>query len=597
MQELQYPFDAALILQNCRRIKKKLLAESAKRVHKRIAVLGGSTTHDIVRVLELFLLDAGIEPEFYESEYGQYYQDAMFGNDELDGFAPDLIFIHTTNRNLTVPYPTMTDSRQQVNALINEQMAYYIGMWQTIRERYHCTVIQNNFEFPLYRLMGNKDATDYRGRVRFLNQLNSLFADYAAKQQDFYIHDIQYLSADYGLQKWQDPFFWYMYKYALCLPAIPVFAYSLANMIKSIFGKNKKALALDLDNTLWGGVVGDDGVDGIEIGQETPLGQGFCEFQTYIRQLRDLGVILNVASKNEPENAIAGLNHPAGILRPDDFAVIQANWNAKSDNIADIASSLNILPESMVFVDDNPAEREIVRGYVSGIAVPEVNRVEDYIQTIDRAGYFEVTAYSEDDGKRNEMYQANFRREQAQAAYTNYDEYLTSLAMKAEIRDFQPVYLARITQLTNKSNQFNVTTRRYTTSEMETISRDPAYLRLYGKLEDRFGDNGIVSVVIGKKQGTVLHLDLWLMSCRVLKRDMEYAMLDTLVAHCREAKIEEIVGYYYPTAKNKMVQSLFADFGFSCVSEDDMGNTVWTLSVDRYRPKNRFICVNGKDEA
>ncbi len=592
MRELEYPFDSELILQNRRKLRKALIADGSARIKKNIAVLGGSTTHDIIAALELFLLNQGIEPSFYESEYAQYYQDAMFGNPELDEFHPDIIFIHTSLRNINVGFPSMSDSREQVKELIDSQVKYFEGMWEKLRSKFNCPIIQNNFEMPFYRLLGNKDAQDYRGRTNFVTELNRRFYEYADEHNDFYIHDINYISAAYGLEQWSDPFYWYMYKYCLCLPAIPEFAFNLSNIIKSIFGKNKKALVLDLDNTLWSGVVGDDGVDGIDVGQETSVGQGFYEFQTYLKAHKQLGILLNVASKNDHENAIAGLNHPSGVLKPDDFTIIKANWDAKSENLKKIASELSLLPESLVFVDDNPAEREIVRAYVPGVAVPEVNKVEEYIRNIDRGGYFEVTTFSADDASRVEMYRQNIMRAQAQESFTDYNEYLLSLEMHADIKDFEPLYLARITQLTNKSNQFNLTTKRFTESEMEAVAADDKYVRLYGRLVDKFGDNGIVSVVIGRQEDNILHMELWLMSCRVLKRDMEQAMLDEVVRQAALRGIDEIRGYYYPTAKNKMVEKLYETFGFTLLSSDDAGNTVWSLKTEGYENQNKVIKVN-----
>ena len=592
MRELEYPFDSELIQQNRRKLKQALLADGSTRLKKNIAVLGGSTTHDIIAALELFLLNQGIEPSFYESEYAQFYQDAMFGNEELDKFHPDIIYIHTSLRNVNVGFPQMSDSKEQVERLIDAQLAFFTGMWEKLKAKFNCPIIQNNFEMPFYRLLGNKDAVDFRGRTNFASRLNQRFYDYAETHSDFYINDINYISAAYGLEKWSDPFYWYMYKYCLCVPAIPEFAFNLSNIIKAIFGKNKKALVLDLDNTLWSGVVGDDGVDGIDVGQETSVGQGFYEFQSYLKAHKQLGILLNVASKSDHENAIAGLNHPSGVLRPEDFTIIKANWDAKSENIKKIASELALLPESLVFVDDNPAEREIVRAYVPGVAVPEVNKVEEYIHRIDRGGYFEVTSFSADDASRVEMYRQNIMRAQAQESFTDYNEYLLSLDMHADIKDFEPVYLARITQLTNKSNQFNLTTKRFTESEMEATAADPKYVRLYGRLTDKFGDNGIVSVVIGRQEDKLLHMELWLMSCRVLKRDMEQAMLDELVRVAAARGVEEIRGYYYPTAKNKMVEKLYETFGFTLVSADDAGNTVWSLKTAGYKNQNRVIKVN-----
>lgn len=591
MQELEYPFDSEYILKKAKHIKKALLAEKTARIHKKIAVLGGSTTHDIVKVLELFLLHYGIEPQFYESEYAQYWQDAMFGNAELAAFAPDIIYIHTSNRNIR-EYPQLSDTEAAVDALLDETYRHYEVMWDKLQKSYHCPLIQNNFEMPAYRLLGNREASDVHGRISFLNRLNERFYRYAREHDSFYINDIAYLSACYGLDRWSDSFYWHMYKYALCLQAVPTLSFNIANIIKSVYGKNKKALVLDLDNMLWGGVVGDDGAENLEIGQETSMGQAYSEFQEYLKRQKDIGIMLNVSSKNEEENAMAGLMHPDGILKPEDFVLIKANWEPKSQNVAQIASELNIMQDSLVFVDDNPAEREIVRSSLCGVSVPEMDSPEQYIRILDRSGFFEVTGLSQDDRLRSEMYKANLEREKAQESFGSYEDYLHSLAMKGTVRPFEPLYMARIAQLTNKSNQFNLTTRRYTQAELEQIAADDSYITLYGKLEDKFGDNGVVSVLIGHREKEILHMDLWLMSCRVLKRDMEYAMLDTLVHTCVKAGIAEIKGYYYPTAKNKMVEAFYALMGFTLEKTDETGGTVWYYKIEAgYENKNKVIKV------
>lgn len=590
MKELEYPFDPALIISKRKQLRRLLLADGTPRIQKRIAVLGGSTTSDIVKTLELFLLDAGIEPEFYESEYGQYYEDAMFPGEKLLAFRPDLVWIHTSNRNVTA-YPEAADPAEEVEGKLRRELEKFQSVWESVREKFHCPIIQNNFEMPLYRLFGNRDAWDVHGGTCFLSRLNEGFASYAREHEDFYLNDLNYVSADYGLREWSNPLYWNMYKYAMCFEAIPAFAFNVARIVKSLFGKNKKVLALDLDNTLWGGVVGDDGVEGIEVGQETGVSQSFFEFQSYCKRLRSLGILLTVCSKNDPENALAGLNHPEGALRPGDFTLIKANWENKDRNILETAAELSLLPDSIVFADDNPAEREIVRCQVPGAAVPPMEGVENYIATLDRGGYFEVTAFSEDDLKRNEMYQKNAARAAEMASFADYGEYLKSLDMRAVIDDFLPVYLARITQLTNKSNQFNLTTRRYTQAEMESVFQDPDTIRLYGKLADKFGDNGVVSVVVGRKQGETLDLELWLMSCRVLKRDLELAMLDRLIQRCREAGLRTVTGHYYPTRKNGMVRDFFGILGFEKIREDEEGNTDWRLDVEAYEEKRPPIRV------
>lgn len=590
MKELEYPFDSEYIIKKRKSLKKALLADGSTRLAKKIAVFGGSTTSDIVVYLELFLLNYGIEAQFYQSEYAQYWQDAMFPSEELLNFAPDLVFIHTTTRNLEFS-PTTADTKEETDEKLSAQYEKFEQMWRKIAETYHCPIIQNNFERPYWRLMGNRDVSDYRGKSNFASRLNQKFYEYAQKTEGFYINDIDFISAAYGLREWSNPSYWNLYKYALCPEAIPEFSFNLANIIKSVFGKNKKALALDLDNTLWGGVVGDDGVDGIAIGQETGVAQSYYEFQSYVKSLKSLGVILTVCSKNDHQNAIDGLNHPEGALRPEDFILIKANWENKDRNILETANELNIFPDAIVFADDNPAEREIVRAQIPGVAVPAMDGVENYIVNLDRSGFFEVTNFSADDLNRNEMYKANAERAAQQAAFGDYSEYLRSLEMTAIIDDFLPVYLERITQLTNKSNQFNVTTKRFTPTEMEAVFKSPEYIRLYGKLIDKFGDNGVVSVVIGRKNEAVLDIELWLMSCRVLKRDMEFAMLDRLAERAKAAGLSILRGYYYPTAKNNMVRDLYERFGFTKTSEDEAGNTVWELALETYENKNHVIRV------
>lgn len=600
MEELMYPFDPEYLLKKKKSIRKTLLAETGtSRMEKKIAILGGVTTNDIRLMLELFLLNQGIAPVFYESEFDQYYQDGMFPNPELEAFGPDLIYICTSIRNIHA-FPEPGDDKETVENKLEAVSGKFEGLWARLEKVYRCPVIQNNFEYPYFRLMGNKDASDMHGRVNFVTRLNCRFYDYAQNHENFYICDINYLSASYGLEKWSDPFYYHMYKYAVAVPAIPYLSFNVANIVKSVYGKNKKALNLDLDNTLWGGVIGDDGADNIEIGQETSLAQTYSEFQEYIRLHRQLGVVLTINSKNDRENALGGLNRPDSVLKPEDFADIQANWDPKSANLARTAQKLSLLPESFVFVDDNPAERAIIRDQMQGTAVPEIEGVEHYVRILDRSGFFETTTLSGDDLKRNQMYRENAERDRLQAAFEDYGEYLKSLEMKGEIQGFVPAYMSRIAQLTNKSNQFNLTTKRYSQSEIESVAKDRDYITLYGKLGDKFGDNGVVSTLIGKIAGEdrdELHMELWLMSCRVLKRDMEYAMMDQLVEKCRSAGIRRIYGYYYPTAKNAMVKNFYELQGFTRIAEDAEGNTTWEYCIpENYENRNKVIEVNGTDK-
>ena len=593
MKELEYPFDGDYILKKKKKIRRELLSNTnMKFTEKKIAVLCGSTANDIVDILDLFLLNNGIKAELYMSEYNKYWEDIIFDNPKLIDFAPDLIYIHTSSRNI-VKWPDATFSKAEVETLLLNTFVKYEQMWDKAAKTYHCPIIQNNFEQPFYRLLGNRDVYDIRGKLNFANELNAKIYDYARSHQNFFVNDINYIASCYGLQKWSNPFFWYMYKYAMDIKAVPEFSYNLHNIIKSILGKNKKAFVLDLDNTLWGGVIGDDGVDNIEIGHETAKAEMFTEFQEYLKAHKDIGIVLNIDSKNYEEVALSGLNRPDSTLKPNDFLVIKANWDPKDINLIQIAKEINIGQDSLVFVDDNPAERHIIESHVKGVAVPEFSTPDSYISILDRSGFFEVTSLSEDDYNRNLMYKANIERSKQQTLFSDYGEYLKSLEMKAEIAPFNSMYQLRIAQLTNKTNQFNLTTRRCTQTEIEEISNNSRYITLYGKLEDKFGDNGVVALTFGHEdEEKSFHIDLWLMSCRVLKRDMEKAMMDTLVSRCMEKGIHRIVGYYIPTEKNKMVESFYGEMGFEKIEIKDNNESVWELkNLGNYEKQNKYITL------
>ena len=590
MKEFNYPFDAQTLIRKKKRLKRELLNSNQNFISKKIAVLGGSTTAEVVDQLELFLLNYGIKPTFYQSEYGKFWEDAVYGNSELDSFNPDLVYIHTNWHNITA-FPAVADSAEDVQTLQDNEYARLEVMWDKLAEKFGCPIIQNNFDRPNIRLLGNRDIYDIHGKANFIFNLNREMYGYAQNHPNFFINDLDYISSQYGLDGFNDRQIWAMYKYCCPIEAIPLIAHSVATIIKSIYGKNKKVVVCDLDNTLWGGVVGDDGAAGIKIGQEDPKGQIFWSFQNYLKDLESMGVLLAVNSKNDYGNAIEGLNHPEGVLKEGDFVAIKANWQNKDQNMSELASELNLGIDSFVFADDNPVERELIDNLNCGIAVPDLDQPENYIKTIDHNGYFEATAITDDDLTRTKMYHSNAKRKSLEQISSSYEDFLDNLQMKALIHPFEPLYIERIAQLTNKSNQFNLTTRRYSEEDIKTMANSKNHICLYAKLEDKYGDNGVVSVVIGEKDGGNLNIKLWLMSCRVLKRELEYAVLDELVRKATQTGINKITGYYYPTAKNSMVKNLYGDFGFTKVSDRD-GNTVWELDISNYTPKNKHISVS-----
>lgn len=581
MDYFSYPLDTKVLLRKKLAIKKNLLQKDINWITKRVAVLGGSTTNELTDQLELVLLHYGIKAEFYQSEYGKYWEDGVFGNSELDSFNPDIIYIHTNWRNIQM-FPSIGDSEEAVEELINNEYVHFEQLWDSIKRKYHCPIIQNNFDRPEYRLMGNRDIWDYRGRSNFLSRLNQKFYKYAQEHTSFYINDLDFIAQSYGLAEWSNSLYWNMYKYICPMNAVPYLSMSVANIIKSVFGKNKKLIALDLDNTIWGGVVGDDGVEGIKIGKEIPQGQSYYAFQKYCKELKKLGVLLVVDSKNDEGNALAGLNHPDGVLRPDDFVAIKANWQPKDQNLREIADELYLGLDSFVFIDDNPAERDIVKKQLPEVAVPEISGAENYIRDIDRMGYFEATSISVEDLNKTDQYKARSAANSAMAAFSDYKEYLKSLDMKAVITSFDSISIQRISQLTNKTNQFNLTTKRCTEEEIRYMEDNKNYICLSGRLIDKFTDNGIVTVVAGEVIKYKLHVRLWLMSCRVLKRGLEDAVMNVLFQKASDYGVDAIVGYYHPTSKNNMVKDFYGNMGFAKIEEDSIGNTVWEMPVSEY---------------
>jgi FkbH-like protein len=594
-KEFRYPVSPETILRKRQALKKELLKQ-LKPFPMRIAVLGGSTTTDVTGMLELFLLTHGIQPSFYESAYNAYYEEVLFKSPGLWNFKPDIVFVHTTWQNVS-RYPDLMQSDADVDALIRSTMNRFGAFWSKIHNGLGALIIQNNFDLPRQRPLANLDSSAAFGRVRFLHCLNEEFARFAANHSYVLINDIHYLSAQVGLADWFDYSYWYNYHMAVTPVGAVAIGQNVASLIRSAYGKAKKCLVLDLDNTLWGGVIGDDGLENIILGRDHPVGEAFADFQEYAKQLRKRGVLLAVCSKNDLENAKKGFSHPDTVLKVGDFSAFKANWNPKSDNLREIAAELNIGLDSFVFVDDNPVERALVATHLPEVAVPDVGSdVSLFAEILEREGYFEPTTIVSDDLQRANFYGANVRRAADESHFQTYDDFLASLEMTAEIAAFAPVYLDRLTQLINKTNQFNLTTRRYTNAEVEAISRDPAYITLYGRLCDKYGDNGLVSVIIASVQGDTAQVELWLMSCRVLKREMEYAMFDALVEDCLGRHVRRIVGTYIPSQKNGMVAEHYARLGFSCVPDGSPERTTWHYEVSpSYCARTRYIRRNSRE--
>jgi FkbH-like protein len=358
-----------------------------------------------------------------------------------------------------------------------------------------------------------------------------------------------------------------------------------------------KCLILDLDNTLWGGIIGDDGLDGIAIG---PFGDGeaFYRLQLFIREMKRRGVILCVASKNTHEVAIRVFReHPEMVLREEDIAVFMINWQPKVEGIKAIQEILNIGFDSMVFVDDNPFERNMVRQYLPDVIVPELpEEPSDYVRCLCDLNLFETTSFTAEDGQRTALYQQESKRKSLEKSFTDVGDYLRSLEMKITVAPFDSFHLSRVAQLIQRSNQFNLTTRRYSQEECETLMRRQSegekVFPLFARLTDRFGDYGLISVVVMEVNGADARFPLWLMSCRVLSRGVEQHMMNHVAALAKAKGAKRLVGEYIPSAKNGMVKDFYARFGFKLASEvalDGSPRHEWAIEIDAYAPPATFI--------
>lgn len=590
---LPFSLDAETLLRRKKALKREWSAQPGL-LEKRIAILGGSTTDEVADMLELCLLARGIKPVIHQGAYGQYVSEALQPEKPLRDFRPDVVYLHTSAVNLH-QHPAIGDDRATVDALLQQQLAQFTVLWDGIRDQLGGTIVQNNIEQPWQRPLGNLDGSDPHGRSRFVSRLNEALAEAAAARPDVLIHDIHYLSARIGLDRWFNPRQWYLYKYAMDMEAIVQLAWQLAGVIAGLFGLSGKCLVLDLDNTLWGGVIGDDGVNGIALGTDSALAEAHTDLQRYALALRQRGILLAVCSKNDEANARAGFAHPASVLHETDFAAFEANWDEKPRNLERIAAGLNIGSNSLVFLDDNPVEREHVRQQLPDVIVPEIgDDASEFLRRLDRAALFETPSLSADDLQRAVQYEQDKVRQAASAQYSDYPSFLRSLGMQAIIRPFAEIDIERITQLTNKTNQFNLTTRRCTVDEIRQMAGNRDCITLCARLRDRFGDNGLVSVVAGHIEQDSLHIDLWLMSCRVLQRGLEAAMLSVLCQCARQRGLTSLTGYYRPTARNGMVANHYRDAGFRLREENSEGSQ-WVLDLagDHATPSHCIDIIDG----
>jgi FkbH-like protein len=498
----------------------------------RLAVLSSFTSDQLVQMLELFLFAAGIDVELYEADFGVFRQEIIEPGSGLYAFKPGTILIATSWRDLT-QWPHLQDSADQISSRVEEEQREWAMLWRTAHDRLGCQVIQNNFDQPMWRQLGNHEPRHTGSIGRFLSAINQSFQDNAPPFVT--IHDIDGLSAWLGRRQWGDERFFHQAKLPCAPECMVAYSHHLASVMIAQLGAAKKCLVLDLDNTLWGGVIGDDGLGGIRLGQGDAEGEAFLAFQRYVKKLSERGVILAVCSKNT--DAVARevfLKHPEMALKIEDISCFVANWQDKAANIRAIARELNIGINSLVFLDDNPAERGIVRKLVPEVSVPEVTGDPlDFIDALERHRYFQMVYFGKEDLQRTEMYRANAERKKIEVGSENIDDFLKSMQMVAAIGPVNDMTLERSAQLINKSNQFNLTTIRRSAAEVAALRQNPCWITLTVSLKDRFGDNGLISVLLAKVEGDRLEIDTWLMSCRVLKRNVEQLLLNEVYSGSR----------------------------------------------------------------
>jgi FkbH-like protein len=560
----------------------------------RLAILASATVDHLVPAIRVsglrrrLLIDAHIGP------FGQYRQQLLDAESPLHRLCPQFVLLSLTAREAIVGVPlkaTVAEADSAIGRSIDELRM----LWRKARETFHATVIQQTFLNIADPLFGSYDRLVPGAPARVVAHLNERLSQ-AAAEDGVLLLDIARASERDGLDAWFDITRWLQGKLEIAPQAAPAYGELLARVIAAQRGLSKKCLVLDLDNTLWSGVIGDDGPEGIILGEGTGTGEAHLALQRYAKQLRERGVILAVCSKNEPGIAEAVFrDHPEMLLKRTDIAAFVANWEDKAANLRRIAEQLNIGIESLVFVDDNPAERARVRQSLPMVAVPELPAdAAQYVRCLADAGYFESIVFTADDSLRGQQYSDNALREAFLESSQGMDDFLRGLEMSVTFGPFQTVDLARVAQLIGKTNQFNPTTRRHSLEDVAKFAATDRCLTLQFRLVDRFGDNGLVSVMILRPDPQsldVVELDTWVMSCRVFGRQLEREAMNIAVETARQMGVRTFRADYIPTAKNAVVRELYPTLGFTPAHEVDGhdGATRWFLQLSEYVPYSTRI--------
>ena len=556
-----------------------------------MAVVGDTATQLLCTAICGTGVERGFRIELFEAEYNQVERQLLDPSSELYRFDADFIVLFQSTHKLGERH-SMLDAAGQT-ALADERTDFLESVCGNPALKGKKIICFNypEIEDTVFGSYANKIESSFTFQVR---KLNFYLMELARRQPDFFICDIAALQNKFGRDIMFAPNVYTSTEMVLSVDALPYVAGRVMDIVCAVKGQFKKCLILDLDNTLWGGVIGDDGLEGIQLGHGLGIGKAFTEFQMWVRKLRQRGIIICVASKNNEDTAKEPFEkHPDMVLGLDDIAVFQANWETKVDNIRTIQSILNIGFDSMVFLDDNPFERNIVRENIPGITVPELPEdPAEYLEYLYSLNLFETASHSSLDKDRTKQYQVEAKRVSLSRTFANEADFLKSLDMVSVVSGFTKFNTPRVAQLSQRSNQFNLRTVRYTDADIERIAADSGAIGISFTLEDKFGDNGLIAVVIMKKAQSArgdkaLFVDTWLMSCRVLKRGMENFTLNQMVRAARAKGYRYIIGEYLPTLKNSMVKDHYRNLGFEEL--DGAATSRWILDVEGYEERECYI--------
>ena len=568
-------------------LKRNLKRDNSSLPNIKVALAGDTATQLLTTAIRGMGVERGYNIDIYEAEYSQVEQQLLSPDSELLRFDADFVIIFQSTHKLGERHALLNFEQQRI--LSDNRLGFVTSICENPALAGKKIIYFNYPEIgdTVFGSYANKVESSFTYQIRKLNfELMRLSQQY----QNLFICDLAELQNKFGRDKMFAPNTYANTEMVLRMDVLPYVAGRVMDIVCAVKGQFKKCLILDLDNTIWGGVIGDDGIEGIQLGHGLGIGKMFTEFQMWIKKLKQRGIIICIASKNNEDTAKEPFEkHPDMVLKLDDIAVFQANWETKVDNIRTIQSILNIGFDSMVFLDDNPFERNMVRENIPGITVPELPEYpEDYLEYLYSLNLFETASFSNLDKDRTKQYQVEAQRVSLSKTFTNEADFLMSLNMVSTVSGFTKFNIPRVAQLSQRSNQFNLRTVRYTEADIEAMANDPYVIDLSFTLEDKFGDNGLIAVVILKPlDKETLFVDTWFMSCRVLKRGMENFTLNTMVEKAKAAGYKKIIGEYLPTAKNSMVAEHYPHLGFKTIEGSDSAQ--WELNVESYKSKECHI--------